>query len=352
MPRNDDLTLNEALSDYYRVRRGRYSRSTWDAHEGQLERWRTWVTRETQPDVLLTDVANPDDRYMERYFNRLRPPAYSPSSFNNYRQYLNAFWRYCQGEGWVRINPMRHVDPMRVPRTVRLQLSAAELLRMLEEATPRDRIGLALGMNTALRGGDIVRLNVGSVNLSNNYIQAWIEKTDEEMLVPITAELRAEILRWFQHYADAMEIEDWHDLPNQWRLVPPAQGQAVNVHDPNAGYRVAYKVDRTYRHPEEIVHRALERLGLPTYKEGFHTLRRSFARVLFDQAVADNVGDPIRMPQTLLNHKNRATTEHYLGVTREKQLLDDMMRGQSVLYRALDTAEQAPSIEREGRASA
>lgn len=332
--KHDSLSLNDALADYYRVRRGRYSVSTWRSMEGQLEKWRTWITKETQGNVPLEAVANPDDRYMERYFNRLRPPAYSPRTFNNYRQYFLLFWGYCIDEGWVRVNPMRHVDPVRVPKYVRLQLSAQELLRMLDDATPRDRVALALGMNTGLRGGDIAALKVGDVNLTNNTLTAYVEKTDEELEIPVTAELRSELLRWFKAYADLMGLEDWTTLPNDWTLVPPAQGVSVQPGVSGAAYRAVYKPHRRYRHPETIVHRALERLGYPKQKEGFHTLRRSAARVWFDQAVRDGVGDPIRIPQTLLGHKSRATTEIYLGVTRDKQVLGEMMRGKSVLHEA------------------
>ena len=329
-------TLNDALSDYYAQRRGKYSTSTWEAHEGQLERFRTWVTRETQPNVYLDDI---DDRLMVRYFNRLRPPAYSPSSYNNYRQYLGAFWKYCQGEGWIRTNPMRHVDPMRPQRRVRLQLSADELLALLDGATPRDRVALAVGMNTGLRGGDIAALTVGSVNLANNTLLAWEEKTDQETELPVTAELRAELLRWFQHYAEATGTTV-ESLPNHWTLVPPARGHAVNVHDLSLGYNVVYKVESRYTHPEKIVQRALTRIGHATHREGFHTLRRSAARELFELALAEKRGDPIRIAQALLGHKSIKTTEIYLGITHEKMLRDEMMRGKSFLSRAANHAAE------------
>jgi integrase len=344
----DRLTLNDALRDYYTQRKGRYSASTWHAHEGQLERWRTWITRETQPNVYLDDI---DERHMVRYFDKLRPPAVAPSSFNNYRQYLRSFWLYCREEAWVQTNPMRHVDAMRVPKRVRLQLSADELLALLDGAGPRDRVALAVGMNTGLRGGDIAALTVGSVNLGNDTLLAWEEKTDQETLLPITADLRPELLRWFQHYAEACDIPDWRKLPNHWTLIPPARGAALNVHDPSAGFRVAYKTTARYRHPETIVHRALERIGHDTHREGFHTLRRSAARELYNLAVRDGIGDPIRIAQALLNHKSQKTTEIYLGITHEKELRDGMMRGKAFLSRSVTSAD-VPVIESKENRSA
>lgn len=339
------ITLNDALSDYYRVRRGRYAPSTWRAHERCLETWRTWVVRELQPNVLLELVADPDERYMERYFNRLRPPTYSPSSFNNLRQYLGAFWKYCLGEGWIRTNPMRHVDPLRVRREVRLQLSAAELVQIVEGCPePRDRVALAIGANTGLRGGDIATLFVGSANLTNDTLTAFVEKTDKEVQFAITADLRRELLVWFAHYARACNLASLHELPNDWRLIPKIKSTAIDPMRMELGRRNIYLPHTTLAHPERIVHRALERLGHGTYKEGFHTLRRSAARAVYEHAKDKGHSDPLRMAQALLDHQSRSVTEIYLGITPEKEELAGMMRGKSFLHDDGD-GEQVVSIE-------
>lgn len=337
------ITLNEALADYYDVRAPRYGDATWRAHEGQLERFRTWATREWGPNLLITDV---DERGMARYFNKVRAEV-EPSSFNNYRQYLNMFWRFARGEGWVETNPMRHVDAERPPRKVRLRLSAEELLAILDDAEPHDRIFLACGENTALRAQDIAVLTVGSVNLGNNTLLAWISKTKTWEELPVTAELRAEIIRWLQHYGPAMGVPDWRDVPNEWTLCPPVQSVSVNPHRPDLGRRLMYKTTGRQSHPERIVQRVLARRGYPTKGQGLHTLRRSTARALYDLAASDGIGDPIRIPQALLGHRNRQTTEIYLGVTHEKQLRDELMRGQSFLGRAAAT-EAADRRQSEG----
>ncbi|HEU0239900.1 MAG TPA: tyrosine-type recombinase/integrase, partial [Micromonosporaceae bacterium] len=182
------LTLNDALADYYEVKRGSYKPTSWRGIQQRLEHWRTWVTRATQPYVYLADVADPGERYMERYFNKLRPPAYKPASFNLFRQHLNGFWAYTRDRGWVHTNPMMHVDPLRNPRKINLMLSAEELINLLESADdPRDRAALALGMNTGLRAGDITTLTVGDVDLTSNRLTAWIEKANEQRTFGITA---------------------------------------------------------------------------------------------------------------------------------------------------------------------
>jgi integrase len=325
-------TLSEALCDYYEYRQGRYSPSTWKAHEGQLERMRAWLVKDLGSHLLVTDI---DERVMGRYFNRLRPPYKSAATYNNYRTYLRMFWTFCKEEGWIDRNPMRHVDPARPQKKVRLRLSASELLKMLDGASPRDRVGLALGMNTALRAQDIMGLTVGSVNLTNNILTAWIEKQDVEVEIPINKELRFELLRWFQHYADVQGVTV-EALPNDWTLAPPAHFQGFNVNEPALGGAVVYKTHGRYVHPEQIVQRALVRLGHPTKQEGFHTLRRSSLRAVYDQAKRKGHVDPLRTAQALAGHAHRSTTEDYLGISIEKQILDDLLRGQSFLVEAAE----------------
>lgn len=339
-----DVRLTDAIGDFYATRHGSYAASSWRAITQQVERMRKWLIRETQPDVYLSDLVGYGERYMDRYFNRLRPPKYSPQSFNVYRGHVNLFWRFCRDEGWIAVNPMRHVDPLPVPQKVRLRLSAEELLLLLDGASPRDRIGLALGMNTALRAGDIARLKVGNVNLTNNTLSVFQRKTKTEAVLPVTVELRGELTTWFSHYAQVMGVTV-DRLPNTWTLMPPAHWYSAKPGESGSDGWYKYNVTGTLTHPASIVQTALAKRGYETHREGFHTLRRSAARELHDLAAQDGVGDPIRVAQSLLGHRNRRTTEVYIGVTHEAKLRDDLMKGKSVLRRAAGQWQEVPAVE-------
>lgn len=343
------LTLNQALDDYYNVVRGRYEAKTWATRQSRLEDFRRWIITETQPNVYITDICERDARYMERYFNRIRPPALKPSSWNAYRSIVSAFWVYAQARGFVQLNPMLHIDPVKVPQRRRLQLSATELLQMLEDATPRDRVGLAVGMNTALRASDIANLDVGSADLNANWLSVYIKKTKKFEEMPITIELRAELLRWFAHYAEAMNVASISALPNSWPLMPAARWQPFFPLERSRGGQLVYLTSTRLTRPHLIVHRALERLGHPILGEGFHTLRRSGARVVYEQAKRDGEADPMSLPQAFLGHEKRSTTEHYLGTTVEKERRDTMLRGRSLLGRAAE-ADAAANAAADGGA--
>lgn len=329
-----DITLNEALEDYARQRFERYAKSTRDGHEGFLERWRKWVTAELGPYCLLLDI---EDRMMTRYYSRFRPPNRSANSFNNYRQYGKQFFDYCRGEGWITVDPMRHIDPLTPPQIQRLQLSAGELRRGVEMLTePRDKVGIMVGASTALRAGDCMALQVGSVDLEGDRLFAYIQKTKKSIELPVTADLHNALITWFKHYAAATGIDDWTKLPNDWTLIPSAHYTAHNPWKPELGGIVRYNVTSTYSHPEFIVHEMLRKLGHKTKGEGFHTLRRSAGRILHDVAVQMGYPDALRLVQALYDHKDIQTTQRYLGLTPEKLRLRDLMKGQDILGKAIE----------------
>jgi integrase len=341
------ISLNEAIEDYSSLRSGRYTPSTWRAHEQWIEKMRLWITNRTQPNVYLADI---DDRLMSDYFKTMRPPRYAATTFNNYRTYGKMFFAFCMKEGWIRTDPMRHIDPQRTTRHIRLQLTPSEMLAMLADASPRDRIALAMGMNTGLRAQDVMTLKVGAV-LDTGFLAVYIQKTAKEDHMPISRGLSNELAMWLSHYATETGVGSVRDLPNDWYLIPPIQYLALDPNEPTGPGRRRYEPTRHIRHPEQIVHRALEKLGHPTKQEGFHTLRRSMGRAMFDVAEAD--GDKgtssIRVVQAQLGHQNQATTEIYLGLEVDKQARNALLRGKPFLERADQLARERIAGEHAGR---
>jgi integrase len=199
-----------------------------------------------------------------------------------------------------------------------------------------------------LRAGDIAALKVGDVNLTNNTLHAYIEKTDSHDDLPITSELHAELVCWFKAYADTMGLGSWLELPNDWTLVPAADYLANNVWEPESGGRIRYKVYGRYAHNWEIVQRALTRLGHPTKFEGFHTLRRSGARLVYEAAKADGMADPIRIAQAQLGHGDQRVTERYLGLEPDKVRRDELLRGRSFLAAAVERETGATVTDLDG----
>lgn len=335
-----NLTLNDALEDYYLKKLRGKSANTQEKATQELERWRLAVSRELGPNLILTDI---DDTVMTRYFNRLRARI-GENTFNTYRTFNLNFWNYCKDEGWVRISPMRHVDPMKVPRKVRLHLSPQELLSMLDGAIPRDRAALAIGMNGALRAQDISALIIGNVNFINNTLAYYNKKSKKEEVLAMTADLRRELLAWLHEYARLAGVE-FDGLRYNWALIPPLKSVIASGENPR---QMRVMAEKHLRHPERIVHEALQRIEIPTHdkngksnNEGFHTLRRSFAGIVHTQAAAEGNPEAIRVAQAILGHSSQKTTEIYLNITQDRLNRDKFLSGRSILDLAVERERAA-----------
>jgi integrase len=243
-----------------------------------------------------------------------------PRSCNKYLSRVKGFFAHAYAEGWCPADPAVTLPPVRVqappPRT---WLTATELEAMLTDApNPRDRAALAVAYSTMLRGSELSALRVGDVDLDGGWLNVTITKpVPDTDRMPMTADLRRELIAWFDAY-QAM----CGPLDTTWYLIPRAS------HDWTRGYDVTPTV--ACHRPYRIVTTAMARQGLYVSgdREGFHTVRRSVARLGYDHLVAtDGREDALSVVSALLHHKSRATTELYIGTDGDRTRRDSLMGG-------------------------
>ena len=261
-------------------------------------------------------------------------------SFNRYRSVLVCFFEYGVMMRWVDQNPMDGIGRARpdTPKS-RLMLTATEMLEMLERSSnPCERVALALGMNTGLRANDIRHLTIFDASLAGGVIQTEIRKTRKLDIKPITTELHDELVRWLDIYAEYNDHQSRGDLPNDWLLVPSYRNPAPAELDRHIHLRPT----QMHTHPWRMVQRPLARMGYPTVGEGFHTLRRSSARALFESLRSGGEGrdHALMVVQAFLNHADTKQTQHYLGLDQERTIRDALLKDQPFLSRLAQT-EQA-----------
>jgi integrase len=256
-------------------------------------------------------------------------------SFNRYRSILQVFFEYCLTMRWTDINPMDAIGRARPDApTTKLYLGASELLGLLDHAAnPVERIALSLGMNTGMRGNDIRHLTIFDANLGTGVIQTEIRKTRKLDVKPITMELHWELSRWFETYAALMECEV-ADLKDEWVLMPAYRNPAPNER------RREVRLNPTDVHgsPWRLIQRPLARAGFPTKGEGFHTLRRSSARALFESMRHSGEGrdHALMVVKEFLNHSSVMQTEHYLGLNQERAIRDVLLKDRPFLSQLVE----------------
>jgi integrase len=237
---------------------------------------------------------------------------------------LRSFLRFCREQGWLAGDPSALISAPRPAPEPRERLTPAELLELIElgeRHSRRDRACLALAANLGLRGGEISRLRVRDVNFSQQEIKVRVDKTREIDLMPITSDLATELANWLGVYpkvtADSF-------------LVP-----AVYRH-PDGHATVK---DRPFTEPFKAVKRALTALGWDeTRQEGIHTVRRSVARILFDDIESSESFDSALLAtMALLHHKRAETTLTYIGRDRMTLARDRLLAGRPFLTRMVRT---------------
>jgi integrase len=283
---------------------------------------------------------------VERHFVRVVAVTNkAASSWNKYRQKVGHFLDYCKRHSWIAGDLLGDVRERTVPQVERMQLSPLEMVTVLDDLTdPRDRGYIALASNTGLRRGEIGALKVQDVDLDLNELYCYRSKSYQDDRLGLTPMLATELRRWLRSYAQELqELGGWVrgrqsgpiELQADMRLFPQrslshAQAVARNVYVPRAPGRL--QPFNELKHPERIVHRALDQLGIMEQRgQGVHLFRRSAARAFFESLADKGYDQALRTVMTMLGHKNAHTTELYLGISGDRRRRNTILKAQNFL---------------------
>lgn len=368
-PRKDSVLLSAAVEEYLslqQAKRGDSQSSTARADLNCLKMFLR-ISGDKQTYSLTPDHFEKffygkggirDDHVIlsQRYTRKMAPPV-ADSTHNHYRARLKGFVQWCATKGYVRASlPADTFDsrfgvvrPLKVPKTQRHRPAPATLLALLDFANnPRDRAYLATAMNTGLRSSEIRELKVRDVDLRSGFLHVKILKTKDADEQPITQELDRELRKWYTRYAEDLGRPlgpNDHVFPRRrGGLIShyeyDEEGNAVAVRHPYIWEPTA-AVTETHL----VVQKALKAAGLPTYKQGTHTIRHAVASAYFEH-VSQERGDVAALRETaaLLHHSNMTTTEMYLGMTPEKNRRNQRMKGQPFLTAIAGTTDNVVQL--------
>lgn len=337
--RRDNIRLNDACARYLeRIKNEGQSETSLYTARFALGRFQRAVATRQEPNPWLHSIT---PAMMDDY-------CYGPKgirrdiaavSFNRYRSVLKVFFEYALMMGWTDVNPMDAIGRARpdAPKP-RLMLNASELLSLLDHCgNPVERIACSLGMNTGMRSNDIRHLTIFDASLAGGTIQTEIRKTRKLDVKPMTMELHWELAKWLNLYAEYQGLASRADLPGDWLLVPSYRNPAPKERE----QRIHLRPTQVHTNPWRMVQRPLARMGYPTTGEGFHTLRRSSARALFESLRESGEGrdHALMIVKEFLNHASVSQTEHYLGLNQERTIRDNLLKDRSFLT-ALAQTEQ------------
>jgi integrase len=165
----------------------------------------------------------------------------------------------------------------------------AEMKAILNGKGGRDRLLFIMGINTALRIGDLLSLSVGDVLDSEGQIAGTVElkekKTGKIRRFPVNESLRSALSDYLAERRGCNRSEP---------LFPSRKGGAL-------GRSQAWR----------IMSAAGESVGLENI--GTHSLRKTFGYHVYKMT-----GEDIGLVQKLLNHSAIRITLRYIGIDRER----------------------------------
>lgn len=254
------------------------------------------------------------------------------STLAKYRGDLSSFFDYCHRHEWLPLSGAAMVagisDKSTHVNRDRTRLTAPELLRLMDCADlARDRCLVAFVANTGVRISEALELRIRDVNLARGEIYVRLRKGGHsEETYYITSDLDPELRRWLVAYA-----EECGELKKEWRLFP-AQNRPQFHKGSNRSSSVGYNPMNKLNNAGTILEKICPKAGIEfEFGDGWHTIRRSVARLFFDSASEQGHDAALRMTQALLKHKHSSTTEGYLGLDLEKRKVQEVMQGKPFL---------------------
>lgn len=246
------------------------------------------------------------------------------STMGKYHGDLKAFLSWAHRRSWCD-DPARLLGGIthtstRVRRN-RLRLSESQMWAMVQAApTPRDAAMLVVAMHTGCRVSEILDIRLRDVNLETAELGLRIIKTHEEDVMRIAPTLDRYLREWLTAYHEYAQ-------PASSDYLFPAARRPAFVEGFVADWQErGFNPDRKINNPATIVRDMAARAGVELESgDGWHTVRRSVARLFFDKSSHRGHDAALRMTAAFLHHKNTSTTEIYLGLELEKAKRDLIM---------------------------
>lgn len=260
--------------------------------------------------------------HIDQLVAKHRTTGNSVATINLNVSHIRVLCRWAKARGYMpaTVDPTLDWDGLTDHKKPRAWLPMSTFPVLLDAAAdPWERMLISLGLYTMLRSSEMRSITLGDVDLESGVLHVQIFKTKDSDSMPICSELDAELrsyLIWLQEQVDYPLTDGCYLIPGK----TPYAFQKLRV-DPMI----------PLAKPEDILRRVLRNAGIEVPKgNGLHLLRRSAARALFSELCDRGYDGALRQVQTWLHHKNSTMTEHYLGLTLDREQRDKQTIGQSL----------------------
>ncbi|MFC7979491.1 tyrosine-type recombinase/integrase [Streptomyces cinereoruber] len=269
-----------------------------------------------------------------------------PQTLGKYRNDMKAFLSFCHRRTWTPHTPDVLLDGIRDKSTrvtrSRYRMTRAELRRLLAEAgDPRDAALVCFVACTGVRISEALGMRIRDVSFAKGELNVYLPKTKEQVVYPLASDLERALREWLTAYGAQVG-----KLKSSYHLFPTYH-RRVFIEGGGMSPGGLYNPEKPILQPRLILRPIAERAEIELEDgDGWHTVRRSFARILYDDCVDLGHDAALRIVQAALNHKSVVTTERYLGLNLERQRFYKLLKGQDFLGADLDPGKIVDLEER------
>lgn len=287
--------LKDKYIDYLTFEK-RYSAHTILAYHTDLDDFSRFLSRQ----YAITDLLQADHTLIRSWLISLIDRQVSPRSVNRKISTLKSFFRYCQKQGLLAVNPMLKVVAPRTSKPLPVFLTRDNLEKLFREVAfepdypgVRDKLILTLFYATGIRRAELVQIQLGDIDPESGTLKVN-GKRNKERILPLGPPMIS-------------QIREYLNIREQFlNEILPA---GTNNH---TAFFVTSKGMPVYpRLIQDIVHKYLSIIA-SNHKLSPHVLRHSFATHMLDE------GADLNAIKELLGHASLAATQVYTHNTIEK----------------------------------
>jgi integrase/recombinase XerC len=287
--------LKDKYIDYLRFEK-RYSAHTILAYHTDLDDFTKFLSLQ----YSVSDLLAADHTLIRSWLISLIDRKISPRSVNRKLSTLKSFYRYCQKQGLLKVNPMLKVVAPRVTKQLPVFLTHDNLDTLLKSVEfelgyegCRDKMIITLFYATGIRRAELVHISISDLDLNAGTLKV-LGKRNKERIVPLGSNV-------------ITQLEEYLIIRNKF-LVENSLADQNNIHT----LFVTSKGLAIYpRLIQNIVHEYLSRVASNS-KLSPHVLRHTFATHMLDD------GADLNAIKEILGHSSLAATQVYTHNTIEK----------------------------------
>jgi len=287
--------LKDNYIDYLRFEK-RYSAHTILAYHTDLDDFTKFLNLQ----YSITDLLLADHNLIRSWLISLIDRKISTRSVNRKLSTLKSFYRYCQKQGLLAINPMLKVVAPRVTKHLPVFLTHDNLDNLLNTVEfdagyegCRDKMIITLFYATGIRRAELVHINITDLDLNTGTLKV-LGKRNKERIVPIGENIIIQLKEYLNIRDTFLSEKLPVDQNNIHTLFVTSKGLAIYP-----------------RLIHNIVHKYLSEVASNS-KLSPHVLRHSFATHMLDD------GADLNAIKEILGHSSLAATQVYTHNTIEK----------------------------------